>query len=328
MIGRREFITLLGGATVAWPMAARAQQSAMPVIGFVHAGSPEPATQLVASFRRGLSEAGFVEGRNITIEYRWGHDDPTRLTEGVADLVRRQVAVITTLGGTAPPLAASAATATIPIVFGMGGDPVQIGLVSSLNRPGGNVTGVNFMSGELGGKRLTLLHELLPRAERFGVLVNPNAAIVATEIADTRAAASVIGLDIEVDAAATRQDIDAAITRLGQRRIDALLISPDALFLNRRVQIVTLSVRHVLPTIFAFREYAEAGGLMSYGASLLEQSRQTGVYTGRILKGERPSDLPVLRATKFELVINLQTATVLGLDVPPMLLGRADEVIE
>jgi putative ABC transport system substrate-binding protein len=327
VIPRRDFITLLGGAA-AWPLVARAQQPAMRVIGFVHGGSPEPATQLVAAFRLGLRELGFVDGQNVTIEYLWGQDNAARLSERVTDLVRRRVDVIATLGGTAPALAAKAATATIPIVFGMGGDPVQIGLIASLNRPGGNVTGVNFMSGELGGKRLTLLHELMPRAKHFSLLVNPDDAIVASEIADAQGAASASGLDIEVVAAASRQDIDAALMRLGRKRIDALLVSPSGLFMNRRVQIVTLSARHVLPTIFAFREYAEAGGLMSYGASLLEQSRQTGVYTGRVLKGERPADLPVLRATKFELVINLQTATILGLEVPPTLLARADEVIE
>jgi ABC-type uncharacterized transport system substrate-binding protein len=325
---RRDFITLLGGtAAAAWPLTAGAQQP-MPVIGFLHAGSPEPAATNVASFRRGLSETGYVEGRNVTIEYRWAQDDAARLAEGAADLVRRRVAVIATLGGTAPPLAAKAATTTIPIVFGMGGDPVRIGLVAGLNRPGGNITGVNFMSGELGGKRLAIMHELLSRAARFGLLVNPDAALAATEATDARVAASAIGRDIEVVTAATPRDIDSAFARFMQTRIDALLVSPDALFFNRRVQIVTLSARHVLPAIFAFREYAAAGGLMSYGASLMEQARQTGVYTGRILKGEKPLDMPVLRASKFEFVLNLQTAKTLGLDVPPTLLARADEVIE
>ncbi len=329
MMRRREFITLLSGAAVARPLAARAQQPAMPVIGYLYAGFPEPSAHLVAAFRKGLSETGYVEGQNVAIEFRWAEGRYDRLPELAADLVRRRVAVIATPGAAAGALAAKAATATIPIVFAIGSDPVQIGLVASLNRPGGNVTGVSEMAWELMNKRLELLHALLPGAMRFAVLVNPtNLGSEVVTIKDMQAAAAAIGLQVEVFYASNNRDIDTAIASLVQKRASALLIGPDVLFANRRLQLVTRTVREAMPAIFPFREDAEAGGLMSYGASLTDRNRQAGMYTGRVLKGEKPADLPVLRATKFEFVINLQTAKVLGLDVPAQLLALADQVIE
>jgi putative ABC transport system substrate-binding protein len=323
---RREFISLLGGAA-AWPLAARAQQQAMPVIGFLRPGSPEPNAHLVEAFRKGLGETGYVEGRNVAVEYRWAHnyDD---MPELAADLVRLRVAVIATPGSTAAAAAAKSATTTIPIVFSGGGDPVQTGLVASLNRPGGNVTGVSSMSGELGAKRLELLQELVPRAARFAVLVNPNNPLAEAFVTDVRAAAAAIGRQIEVFTAGTGRDIDTAFTMLLEKRADALQVGPDPLFVSRRVQLATLAARHAVPAIYPFRDDAEAGGLMSYGPSNTDLVRQAGIYTGRVLKGEKPADMPILRATKFELVINLKTAKALGLEVPPTLLARADEVIE
>jgi putative ABC transport system substrate-binding protein len=329
---RREFITLLGGAAVAlslpWPPAAHAQQPAMPVVGFLEAGSPEPSAGRVAAFRRGLSETGFVEGKNVTIEFRWAYNDNNRLPELAADLVRRRVAVIAAVSTAAPGLAAKAATSTIPIVFQTGSDPVKDGLVLSLNRPGGNVTGLTSMNMELMPKRLGLLHELIPGAARFAVLVNPSNPAAESVTADMQAAAASIGRPIEVLTAGTSGEIDTAFARLLQKRADALLVSPDALFESRFVQIVTLATRHAVPAISNNRAFAEAGGLMSYGTSLNDQLRQTGIYTGRILKGEKPADLPVMRATRFEFIINLQTAKILGVDLPPALLAQADEVIE
>ena len=326
---RREFITLLGGAAATWPLAARAQQAAMPVIGYIYAGSRGPSTNLAEAFRKGLRETGYIEGQNVAIEYRWADNVLDRLPELAADLVRRQVAVIATPGSAAAALAAKAATAKIPIIFGIGIDPIQAGLVASLNRPGGNVTGVSYMQAELAAKQIGLLHELLPEATRFAVLVNPtNPLVTGPIVTDLEAATSAIGGQIEVHPASTIRDIDTAYGRLTQKRADALLVSPGPLFGNRRVQLATLAARHALPTMYYDREFAEVGGLMSYGTSLSDQYRQTGIYTGRALKGESPADLPVLRATNFEFVINLQTAKTLGLDIPATLLARADEVIE
>ena len=325
---RRQFISLLGSAAAAWPLAARAQQAALPVVGFVYPSVPELSAGIVAAFRKGLNETGFVEGRNVTIEFRFGYNDIAQLPKLAADLVDRRVAVIATPGSTPSALAAKAATATIPIVFGIGPDPVEIGLVASLNRPGGNITGITSMNAELGAKRLGLLHELLPSAVRFAVLVNPNNRNAEPLTRDAQATASAIGREIEIFAAGSAREIDAAFVSLLQKRADALLVSPDPLFDSRRVQLVTLATHHRLPTIYSFRENVEIGGLMNYGSSAAERDRQVGIYAGRILKGEKPADLPVIRADKFEFVINLQTASVLGLDVSPTLLALAHEVIE
>jgi ABC-type uncharacterized transport system substrate-binding protein len=328
-VQRRSFLTLLVGAAAAWPLAAHAQQPAMPVIGYLDSGSPEPIANRVAAFRKGLSEAGYVEGRNVAIEYRWAHNANDRLPELAADLVRRRVDVIATPGSTPAAVAAKAATTTIPIVFFTGADPVQIGLVASLNRPGGNVTGVTNMNVELGAKRLGLLHELIPGAARFAVLVNPNNSLVAgSMITELQAAARTLGRQIEVQTASTNREIDTAFASLVQKRAAALLVTPDTLFFNRRVQLATLAARHAVPAIYSVREDAEAGGLMSYGASVTDMFRQVGIYTGHILKGAKPADLPVVQSTKFEFVINLGTARALGIDVPPSLLAIADEAIE
>jgi len=325
---RREFISRIAGAALARPLAAGAQQSAMPVIGFLRPGLPEPNAHLVAAFRKGLGETGYVEGRNVVVEYRWAHNDDDRLPQLAADLVRLRVAVIVTPGSTAAAAAAKSATTTIPIVFSAGGDPVQTGLVASLNRPGGNVTGVSSMSGELGAKRLGLLQELVPRAARVAVIVNPNNPLAEAFATDLRAAAAAIGRQIEVLNASTSHDIDTAFTMLVEKRADALLVGLDPLFVSRRMQLATLATRHAVPAIFPFREDAEAGGLMSYGPSNTDLVRQAGIYTGRVLKGEKPAEMPILRATKFDLVINLTTAKALGLIISPSLLVLADEVIE
>jgi putative tryptophan/tyrosine transport system substrate-binding protein len=327
-VRRREFITLLGGAAAAWPLAARAQQPAVPVIGFVGTGSPERTVYLLSAFRKGLSEAGFVEGKNVTIEYRWANNEYDRLPELTADLVRLRVAVITIPFSTVGTRVAKTATTTIPIVFSIAGDPVQLGFVASMNRPGGNLTGWTNLNVELDPKRLELLHELFPRATVFGHLVNPNNPYTGSEVTGVQAAARAMGLSVEVLTASTNLEIDAAFVNLIEKRANALLISPDNLFSNRRVQITTLSARHAVPTIYPYREDAEAGGLMSYGANIPEEYRQVGRYTGRILHGEKPAHLPVLQPTKFELLINLQTAKTLGLTVPQTLLVAADEVIE
>jgi putative tryptophan/tyrosine transport system substrate-binding protein len=325
---RREFITLLGGAA-AWPLAARAQQSALPVVGFLHAGSPESSTHRVAAFRRGLNETGYFEGQNVAVEYRWAEGRYDRFSELAAELVRRQVSVIVTPGNPVAANAAKAATSAIPIVFAVGGDPVKLGLVASLARPGGNVTGVNFFVTELTAKRLGLLRELLPTAARVAVLVNPaNPPTAESTARDVQAAAGGIGLQIHILNASTIREIDAAYASLVRERADALLIAGDGFFNSRRVQLAMLAVRHAVPAAYSTREYAEAGGLMSYGTSLADTDRQVGIYAGRILRGTKPADLPVVQASKFELVINLQAARMLGLEVPPTLLARADEVIE
>jgi ABC-type uncharacterized transport system substrate-binding protein len=328
MSTRRTFIALLGGATAAWPLVARAQQPAMPVIGFLEAGSAAERTLQVAAFRKGLAEDGYQEGQNVALEFRWAEGQYGRFGELAADLVRRRVSVIVTPASAPAALAAKAATTTIPIVFGSGADPVKQGLVGSLNRPGGNVTGAVTMNAELSAKRLGLLQELLPAATRFAVLVNRNSPVAEAVIADAQAAASAIGRHVDVLTAGTNREIDAAFATVVQTRTAAIIMSPDPFFALRRAQIVVLAARHAVPTIHANREDADAGGLMSYGSSLMDVYRQLGIYTGRILKGAKPADMPVLRATKFEFVINLQTAKTLGIEVPPTLLARADEVIE
>jgi putative ABC transport system substrate-binding protein len=323
---RRDFIGLLGATTAAMPLAARAQQQPrLPVVGFLHSGTPEPSE--IAAFHKGLGEAGYVEGRNVAIEYRWAQNDLSRLPELAGDLARRRVAVIAAAGTSADALAAKAATATIPIVFLSGPDPVQNGLVASLNRPGGNVTGVTNMAGELLAKRLELLHRLAPEALRVAALWAPNPS---TGVAELTAAAASLGLQIEFLYAGTRQEIDAAFAELVQKRAQALLLAPTAalLFQSRRVQLALLAARHRVPVMYVARAYVEAGGLMSYGADRGDGIRLVGVYTGRILKGEKPADLPVMRATKFELVINQQAAAIIGITIPPTLLAIADEVIE
>jgi putative tryptophan/tyrosine transport system substrate-binding protein len=325
---RREFITLLGGAAATWPLAARAQQAAMPVIGFLSSsGSPADRARFLTAFRQGVRETGYVEGQNVVIEYRWAQDQHDRLPDFAADLVRRQVTVIAA-HDTPSAIVVRAATTTIPIVFTSGGDPVKLGLVASLNRPGGNVTGVAFVNAELGAKQLGLLHELRPGAVRVGVLVDPNFAPTQSFVSDVQAAALSIGKQIEVLEASTGRDIDAVFASIAQKPVDALFVGPGPLFNNRRAQLVTLAAYHRVPAIYAQREAVEAGGLMSYGTSLSDAYRQAGAYTGRVLKGEKPVDLPVIQSVKFEFVINLNTAKAFGLSFPPGLLAIADEVIE
>jgi putative ABC transport system substrate-binding protein len=325
---RRKFITLLGGAA-AWPLAATAQQAKAGTIGLLGTGTAAAQSQWTAAFVQRMRELGWVEGRNLAIEYRWSEGQNERLPALAAELVRRQVAVIVTPGSTAATLAAKAATPTIPIVFLSAVDPVKTGLVASLNRPGGNVTGVSDIGVELAAKRLGLLHELLPGAARFALLVNPdNPGITEAFVAEAQTAASAIGRQIEVVTASTNGDIDRAFATLVNKRADAFLVSTDALFVTRRVQLVTLAARHAVPAMYFRREFAEAGGLMSYGSNLADQFRQNGIYAGRILKGEKPAEMPVQLPTKFEFVVNLQTAKLLGLEVPLTLLARADEVIE
>jgi putative ABC transport system substrate-binding protein len=322
---RREFITLLGGAA-AWPLAARSQAPAMPVIGYLTASSSNPRSR--PAFHKGLSETGFVEGRNVFIELRSANNDYSRLPELAADLVRRRVAVIYASGGVVAARAAKAATPTIPIIFAMGDDPVADGLVASFNRPGGNITGIAFLAAELGPKRLGLLKELVPTAARYAVLVNPGNPATERIIAELQPAAGVIGKQVEVFTATSSSEIDAAFADLVQRRADALVVGNSSLFVDRSVQLATLAAHHHLPAIYYDRRIVEVGGLMSYGASIEEATHQAGVYVGRILRGEKPADLPVMQTTKFELVFNLQTARTLGLTVPPSLRALADEVIE
>jgi putative tryptophan/tyrosine transport system substrate-binding protein len=324
---RRDFITLLGGAA-AWPLAARAQQQTMPVVGFLHDSWPEPRANLLAAFRQGLSEVGFVDGRNVMIDYRWAQDQLDRLPGLAADLVRRQVAVIVAVGGVGPALAAKAAADAIPIVFQAAADPVKLGLVGSINRPGDNATGVTYFTVELGPKRLGLLRELMPGGADVVVLVNPQSLVAESALKDMQAAADAVGQQLSVLHASNNPEINGAFPAMVQKRAPALVIIPDALFTGRRVQLATLAARYAVPAIYSSREFAEVGGLMSYGANLADIYRQIGTYTGRILKGTKPADLPVVQPTKFEFVINLATAKALGLEVPATLLARADEVIE
>jgi putative ABC transport system substrate-binding protein len=323
---RREFITLLGGAAAAWPLAARAQQRAAPVIGFLGAVS---STQTVHGFVQGLKDAGYVEGENVTIEYRWADNQLDRLPTLAADLVRKQVAVLVATGGAAPAIVAKAATATIPIVFTAPDDPVELGLVASFSRPGGNLTGVYFLVGELVPKRLELLRELMPAMTNVAVFVNPaNPARAEAQAREAESAAGRMGLRVRIFKAGTGSEINMAFATLARERPDALLVSPDPLYVVRRVQLATLAARHAIPTSFSNRDPVEAGGLVSYGPNITDAYRQAGAYVARILRGAKPEDLPVMQSSKLELVINAQTALMLGLTLPPQLLARADEVIE
>jgi putative tryptophan/tyrosine transport system substrate-binding protein len=324
---RREFLTLFGGTAAAWPLAARAQRPVVPVIGYLYAGDPRTSSYLVAGFRKGLSETGFVEGRNVAIEFRWAENQIDRLPTLAAELIDRKVAVIVTPASSAAILAAKAATATIPIVFSTGADPVQAGYVTSLNQPSGNVTGITGMTYQIAPKRLGLLHQMLPSAARFALLVNnPESFDNASAITNLQAAAAVIGRKFDIVTTGRNFDIDTAFASLDQKRTDAILVSPD--LINHRAQLITMAARYVLPAIYCFREDAEAGGLMSYGPSLTDNVRLVGIYAGRILKGEKPAVLPVMQTVKFEFVINLTVARALQLDVPAELLVLADDVLE
>ena len=326
---RRELIALLGGAAACSPLAARAQQTAMPVIALVNARSPEGASVHAAAFLKGLNQTGTIEGQNVAVEYHWLEGQYDRLPSLMADLVRRRVAVIATPGFTAGAQAAKAATTTIPIVFSVAEDAVKLGIVASLARPGGNATGVNMFNAELAAKRLGLFHDLVPKAVRIATLVNPaSARVTETMLRDIPEAARALGLQTQILNASTSREIEAAFATLVRERADALFIAPDGFFSSRRVQFATLAAHHRVPAAYALREFVEAGGLMSYGTDVVDMFRQVGVYTGQILKGAKPADLPVLQSTKFEFVINLQTARALGLEVPPGLLTAADEVIE
>jgi ABC-type uncharacterized transport system substrate-binding protein len=326
-VTRREFITLLGGAA-AWPLAARAQQPSMPVVGFVHTLSPENVPHFVAAFQQGLKEVGYVEGQNLAVEYRWAQGQYDRLSGLVDDLVRRQVAVIAATGGDPSPQIAKAATQTIPIVFTANSDPVREGLVANLNRPGGNVTGITIFGPAAVTKRVQLMHELMPKAATIAYLMNPNNPNGEMEMKAAQTAARSLGQQMSVLSASNEREIDTAFAVMAQQTANALVVASDTFFVWRRDQLVGLAARHALPAIYYLREFAQAGGLMTYGNSLTDVYRRVGVYVGRILKDEKPSDLPVQQSTKFELIVNLQTAKALGLAVPPTLLALADEVIE
>jgi putative ABC transport system substrate-binding protein len=326
-IGRRQFISALGGATVAWPLAARAQQPTLPVIGFLHPASPGPFVRHVAAFRAGLSETGYVDGRNTMIEFGWAEGQYDRLSALAADLVGRQVAVIAAVSPPAA-IAAKAATTTIPIVFTTGDDPVKTGLVPSLNRPSGNVTGVSIFTGILEGKRLGLLSEMVPKATVIAVLLNPKNPQLQSYTDASQSAASTLGRQVAILEASNEGDFEGVFTSISERRIGALLVGSDVFFNGRRDQLVALAARYAVPAMYEFREFAEAGGLMSYGTNLAETYRQLGIYVGEILKGAKPADLPVVQSTKFELVINLKTAKALGLTVPPGLLIAADDALQ
>ena len=323
---RREFIALIGGATAAWPLAARAQQPTMPVIGFLNSGAPDGYAPFVATFRQALKEAGYVEGQNVAIEYRWALGQYDRLAPMAAELVGRQVAVI--VANNPGNLAAKAATTTIPIVFTTGGDPVKVGLVTSLNRPSGNITGVTQLATEMMPKRLELAHELVPTATNIAVLINPTNPLSQTTVKDVQAAAHILGVQLHVLNASTERDVDSIFATLAQLGASVLVIASDTFFVSRAEQLAALTVRHGVPSIFQDRQFVAAGGLLSYGGSNTDLYRQAGVYTGRILKGEKPADLPVVQITKIELIVNLRTAKALGLVIPQAVLARADEVIE
>jgi putative ABC transport system substrate-binding protein len=327
MIGRRQIITLLGGAAL-WPLEARAQQPAMPVIGFLNNQSPDTNADRLRAFRQGLKDAGYVEGENVAIEYRWADNQANRMPALAIELARRQVAMIVTTVGTAPALAAKAATTTIPIVFAVGEDPVKLGLVANLARPGGNLTGINYFNSELVAKRLELLREMVPAATRVAVLVNPTGPTAETTLRDVAPAARDLGIEVQIFRAGTSREIDTAFAAMMHERPDALYVGNEPFFNSRRVQLVHRATLHKLPTAYSQRQYPEIGGLMSYGTNVTDAFRQVGDYAGRILKGAKPADLPVVQATKFELIINAQAARMLDLTVPPTLLATADEVIE
>jgi putative tryptophan/tyrosine transport system substrate-binding protein len=325
---RRQFIVLLGGAAAAWPLTARAQQPAMPVVGFVNTRSADVSAHLIAAFNRGLAENGYLEGQTVRIEYRWANGQYARLPALATELASQRVAVLVATGGEPAAMAAKAASSSIPIVFAIGGDPVKLGLVASYNRPGGNATGINILTNELAGKRLGLLYELTPKVTSIGFLINPTMPIAETPLSDTQEAAHAIGVRLHVFRASTDSEIDLAFENVAKDHISALAVAADPFYNTRREKLVALAARHGVPALFQSREYPEAGGLMSYGINLADVYRQVGEYVGRILKGDKPANLPVAQPTKFELVINLKTAKTLGLEIPPTLLSRADEVIE
>jgi len=327
-VKRREFITLLGGAAAAWPVAVRGQQSALPVIGFLSTLGPGELTFVMPAFREGLSSTGFMEGRNVTIEYRWAEGDYRRLADLSADLVNRKVAVIAVMSGTAAALAAKAATTSIPIIFAIGGDPVTPGLVTSLNHPAGNITGVSFYNSPVVTKRLELARELATGGSTIAMLVNPDNPVSVTEGKVVQEAAAAVGQPLVVFGATSHRQMDEAFPAIGQQRVGALIVSADPFFFSERVKLIVLMARYAVPTIFANREQAEAGGLISYGASRTDAYRQAGTYVGRVLNGEKPADLPVMLSAKFELVVNSKTAQSLGIAIPTAVIARADEVIE